>query len=407
MPHLKGKVPSYCLHKNSGRAVVRLNGKDHYLGKYGSPESQEEYQRLIRLWLVTNKGAAKKKAERVRLKDPGIKIETITMLYREFAAGYYVKNGQPTKEYVEMGLALRPVRLLFGNTPAVEFGPLRLKAVREHMIDVMDLSRGVINNRINRVKRFFRWAVAEEMVPPSVIHGLEAVPGLRRGRTRARETDPVMPVEDAHVEVILPHVTPHVAAMIQIQRMTGMRPGEVVSMRGDEIKIQGSIWIYQPIHHKNDYRGHLRQIPLGPKAQSILKPFMVTDGFLFSPKASEEWRNERRREERKSPMTPSQRKRKPKKNPKRAKRDQYDTASYRRAIKYGITKVNRIRVAEGKPLIPSWYPLQLRHSRATELNELYGIEAAAVSLGHAHADVTKVYAERNLKLAIDVATKTG
>ena len=127
----------------------------------------------------------------------------------------------------------------------------------------------------------------------------------------------------------------------------------------------------------------------------------------FSPKASEEWRNERRREERRSPMTPSQKRRKPKKNPKRAKRDQYDTASYRRAIKYGITKVNRIRGAEGKPLIPSWYPLQLRHSRATELNELYGIEAAAVSLGHAHADVTKVYAERNLKLAIDVATKTG
>ena len=130
-------------------------------------------------------------------------------------------------------------------------------------------------------------------------------------------------------------------------------------------------------------------------------------GFLFSPKVSEAWRNQQRREERKSPMTPSQRKRKPKKKPKRAKRDQYDTASYRRAIKYGITKVNRLRAAKGESPIPSWYPLQLRHSRATELNELYGIEAAAVSLGHAHADVTKVYAERNLKLAIDVAKKTG
>ena len=146
MPPLKGKVPSYCLHKRSGRAVVRLNGKDHYLGKYGSPESQEQYQRLIQVWLATNNAHAAKKAERVRLKDPGIKIETITLLYRDFAAGYYVKNGKPTKEFVEMGLALRPVRLLFGNTPAVEFGPLRLKAVREHMIDVMDLSRGVINN---------------------------------------------------------------------------------------------------------------------------------------------------------------------------------------------------------------------------------------------------------------------
>ena len=110
MPRPKGKVPSYCLHKRSGRAVVRLNRKDHYLGKYGSEESQEEYQRLIQVWLATNKAHAAKRAERFRLKDPAIKIETITLLYREFAAGYYVKNRKPTKEYVEMGLALRPVR---------------------------------------------------------------------------------------------------------------------------------------------------------------------------------------------------------------------------------------------------------------------------------------------------------
>ena len=110
-------------------------------------------------------------------------------------------------------------------------------------------------------------------------------------------------------------------------------------------------------------------------------------------------------------MTPSNRRRKPKKKPKRAKRKQYDTArqlpSSNQVRKYGITKLNRRREAVGEPLIPKWCPLQLRHSRATELNEMFGIEAAAVSLGHAHADVTKVYAERNLKLAVEVARKTG
>ena len=120
MPPLKGKVPSYCLHKRSSRAVVRLNGKDHYLGKYGSQESQEEYKRLIQVWLATNNAHAAKKAERVRLKDPAIQIETITLLYRDFAAGYYVKNDKPTKEFVEMGLALRPVRLLFGPSSKVK-----------------------------------------------------------------------------------------------------------------------------------------------------------------------------------------------------------------------------------------------------------------------------------------------
>ena len=44
------KVPSYCLHKASGRAVVRLGGRDVYLGEYGSPESHEEYERVIAEW---------------------------------------------------------------------------------------------------------------------------------------------------------------------------------------------------------------------------------------------------------------------------------------------------------------------------------------------------------------------
>jgi len=150
-------------------------------------------------------------------------------------------------------------------------------------------------------------------------------------------------------------------------------------------------------------------IAFDPKCQEILAPFMKSKsgGHLFSPRDAEAQRNAARRVARKTPMTPSQRKRKPKAKPKRAKRESYDVASYRRAIKYGLKKVNKKREAEGYEPIPSWSPLQLRHSRATELNERYGIEAAAVSLGHAHADVTKVYAERNLKLAVEVARKAG
>ena len=44
------RVPSYRLHKPSGRAVVTLNGKDHYLGEYGSAESREAYNRLLLQW---------------------------------------------------------------------------------------------------------------------------------------------------------------------------------------------------------------------------------------------------------------------------------------------------------------------------------------------------------------------
>ena len=223
------------------------------------------------------------------------------------------------------------------------------------------------------------------------------------------ETEPIKPVDDQHIEVVLPRVARQVSTMIQLQRFTGMRPCETVMVRKQDVDISGEIWLYEPYEHKNLWRGHRRVIAFGPKCQELLTPYLEDreEGYLFSPKEAEAERNAIRRANRKSPMTPSQRKRKAKPNPRRAKRDHYDTDSYRRAIKYAIKQINKDRDCKGLPHIPAWFPLQLRHSRATELNEIYGIEAAAVSLGHAHADVTKVYAERNLKLAIEIAKKTG
>ena len=57
--------------------------------------------------------------------------------------------------------------------------------------------------------------------------------------------------------------------------------------------------------------------------------------------------------------------------------------------------------------MPHWHPNQLRHTFATEVRQAYGLEAAQVLLGHARADVTQVYAERDLALAVRVATEVG
>ena len=57
--------------------------------------------------------------------------------------------------------------------------------------------------------------------------------------------------------------------------------------------------------------------------------------------------------------------------------------------------------------MPHWCPLQIRHSRATDVRRQYGLEAAQVALGHKNANVTEVYAERNLALAIQIAKESG
>src|SRR4051812_35956110 len=52
MARPKNEVPSYRLHKQSGQAIVTLteNGvrRDVLLGKHGTPESKEEYERILK-----------------------------------------------------------------------------------------------------------------------------------------------------------------------------------------------------------------------------------------------------------------------------------------------------------------------------------------------------------------------
>lgn len=415
MPRKSGKVPSYCLHKASGQAVVRIDGHDRYLGPYGSPASHDAYERAIAEWKThctegEGEGLARRRGNGTETL-PELTVEDVLLRYWLFAQSYYVKDGKPTKELADMKYALRPVRKLYGDTPARCFGPLALKAVRQSMIETDKLSRGVINNRINRIKRFWKWAVSEQLVPTSVYEGLRTVAGLRYGRTEARETEPIRPVPDEWVEAVLPFLSPQVKTMVQLQRLTGMRPCEVVLMRACDIEMSGDIWVYEPFDHKNRWRGHRRLIPLGPKAQRLIKPFLSlkTDAFLFSPQEAEAWRNKERRKGRQTPMTPSQAAREPKPNPRQAKRDRYDTDSYRRAITYALKKANQKRKKENPDAceIPRWCPLQLRHSRATEIRKQFGIEGAQVSLGHARADVTEVYAEKNLGLVVEIARQTG
>ncbi len=93
------------------------------------------------------------------------------------------------------------------------------------------LCRNEVNKRTGRIVRAFKWGVENELIPPSVHHGLKAVPGLRRGRSEVKESEPVKPVPEPHVEAVRPHVSRQVWAMIQLQRLTAILTGEVCQIR--------------------------------------------------------------------------------------------------------------------------------------------------------------------------------
>lgn len=393
------KVPAYCHHKASGRAVVRIDGRDVYLGPFGSPESHRRYEAVILEW------RSRSEVRNAAVLDPTKYLATVAELivrYKDFATEYYSWEGKPTRELQTIRYSLRILRELYGNTPAVEFGPKALKAVRLAMIE-RGWCRQLINRRVNRIKRFFKWAVSEEFVPGTVLEALRSVEGLQQGRSAAREAPPVTPVSDEVVEATLPFLSSQVSAMVQLQRLTGMRPGEVVQLTPGTLDRSGDVWIFEPPQHKNRWRGQRRTIALGPRAQGIVTPFLSrdTDSCCFQPCEAEQERHQKRREARTTPARSKSRSDKAKKVSRPPSRE-YSVDSYRRAIDYAIAKANR----SGIP-VPHWHPNQLRHTRATEVRKQYGIEAAQVALGHAHAAVTEVYAERDFEQAMNVARMSG
>ncbi len=329
----------------------------------------------------------------------GPTLAELILAYMRHVLAYYVDpDGGPTSEVTCIKEALKPARQLYGHTPAADFGPLALKAIRRGMIDAR-LARTTINARVGRIRQMFKWAVAEELVESSVHHGLTAVVGLRAGRTEAREPDPILPVPDEHVEAVLPFLTPQIRAMVQVQALCGARPGEIVQMRTGDLDRSGPVWTFTPRRHKTQGRGKRRTIALGPRAQVILAPWLRADpeAFLFSPAEAMAALSVERRAARKSPMTPSQAARRPKAKPKRTPTDRYDAGAYRRAIARACVKAG----------VPTWHPHQLRHTVATRVRAAFGLESAQYVLGYAKASTTEIYAEANLEKAVQVMREVG
>jgi integrase len=210
------------------------------------------------------------------------------------------------------------------------------------------------------------------------------------------------PVDPAHVERVLPLVDPRIAAMIRLQLLSGMRPGEVVQMTMRALDTAGPVWIFTPPRHKTAHHRKQRRVFLGPRAQEVLRPWLRTelDAPLFQPREARADQNAQRRANRATKLWPSHIRHQARKRvslPLRAPRDRYDVASYRRAIARTCHEAG----------IPAWNPHGLRHTAATCLRREFGEEVARLVLGHSRLDTTRLYGEADQAKAAEAMGKIG
>ena len=419
MPWSKHHVPKYRKHRPTGQAVVTLKGRDFYLGPHGTKASQVEYDRLIAEWLANGRHDPDD--------DPdGVTVAVLCDRYLTFAQGYYAqRDGRCAGEISGVVRMMKTVLAFYADRPVTDLRPLALEAIRNQWI-ADGLARTYVNKLAAKLVRMVKWAVGKELAPAGVYQALAAVPGLRRGKTAARETERVQPVDDATVDATLPHLSRVVADMVRFQRLTGARPGEVCDLRPGDIDRTGEVWLYRPREHKTEHHGRERTIYVGPRAQAVLARYLFRepDAFCFSPAEAVAERRAAASAARKTPLSCGNRPGSNRRNrPRKAAGDRYDSRAYFAAVRYACERAfphPTIRPKRGEQLTAQqrddlaawrrehlWSPNQLRHAAATEYRRLHGLEAAQILLGHSKADVTQVYAERDESKAVAVAAAVG
>lgn len=398
MPKLTTAVPKYRKHRASRQALVTINGKDHYLGPHGTKASRLEYDRLINQWLVTGRD------ERFGIPDQELGEITVAELINRFRKHcekrYRRDDGTPTGSIETIKAIMKRLRKRYGDCAASDFRPLALKEFIKSMVDD-DCSRTYINMGIGKIKQMFRWGVSEEIVDESVVRRLESVRGESIGSSDARETAPVEPVADAVVEATITHMPEMVRAMVRLQRLTGMRPGEVCNLRECDLEsLPDAMLLYRPIRHKTKHKGKKRLIIIGPKARLILAPYLGNgDQYVFSPQRSIIIEMAKRGIKRRAPVTAG---------------DQYTNDSYRRAVTrgcelaYPAPKNVDVPAKSAWRQKHNWSPNQLRHSLATEVRQSeQSLESVAAVLGHANISTSEIYAERNMQMAVEIMKRIG
>ncbi len=318
-------------------------------------------------------------ARRERREAPGCSVSDLCDAYARHVDEYYKGSGEASA----CTCATRILREMFGALAVGELKHTDLVRVREAFV-----RHGYTRNTCNKytriiTNRMMPWAFDEGLINATTKAEMAALMPLKRGRTEAQEGRRVHAASTEHIEAAQACMMPNTADMVDVHRLTGMRPGEICQMRWADIDESQTPWVYRPRHHKNEWRDQVRVVLIGPRARAILERHR--DGeYPFSPIMATVERIAELRAKRTSPFYPCRNEKFSRADPHAVRKPGpcWNTATYSRTIRAACERAG----------IAVWSANQLRHSFATEVRRRFGLAAASAVLGHSQgARVTDRY----------------
>lgn len=375
--------PTPKLHKPSGRARLRWLGVEYYLGPWGSAEASLAYADWLRKHGGEG-GSAPTPSVPPTLpnRTPAAWPTIAEALVRWEAAegGKFDPAGHSLRHYLG---AFRPVLLRFGVQSTAAFTLDALAQAREDM-RALDWSARVINRRVVRIRTVWRWFEEQRLAPAGSWGALSVLRPIQPGDHRYRHLPAVRGLTQGEYELVLLGCHPVLLVLVEVHWLTGMRSGELVAMQAGDIDREGDIWVYRPRKHKNAWRGHDRLVPLGPRCQQILTPWL-------EGKSRDAW------------VFPCHR---------GAKRTDHPW-SWRKRI-HGLRAYSVESYAQAFGRAADWAgvwgarPYMLRHAAKARITAEYGLDHARALLGQASVDATARYAsQRDLDTASEIARRCG
>lgn len=406
MARTASKTPTLRYHKQTKRYYIFGGGKRVYLGGHKGTAAKRRLEIIACMIEGTPPTVAFASA------SGGTTLARALTEFRKWAPTHYTDN----RAIARFDAVIAAAIAAHGETPADQFDGQGVEDVRTVLTSRKpELSRGYINCLIRALKTAFAWMKRRKIVCANTLAEVRQVKALMAG-DGGRETTPIPPVEDWVVEATRRECSCTIRAMIDLQRLTGMRPGELCRMRrcdvstsmAEVLPIPGQrrtikaveaegvpIWRYVPSKHKNLHRGKMRIVPIGPDAQKVLLPFLerAPEDYIFRP--SDDLSPARHKALCAGPC--------------------YNVRAYHNAIVRAVGRANRLRKEAAEkglvPLfvrVPSWSPNQLRHAALEDTADRIDAEHAAAIGGHsASMRALDSYVQATIRKAASAAAKVG